>query len=118
MNTDKIHSRNILLTLWLAVVVSTLSVFCLSVALVRSKQHIMQYGYKISQLESSCAAYGVKINELDKEILKLNLSITTDIRQDWVKNTTVYHVKKRDIQYFALSKKSGKGRAVAHNLRK
>ncbi len=118
MKTRGNSSRKILWCLWLLIIVSSLLAFCLSITLIRSKQHIIQYGYRISQLESSCATYGVKISELDKEILRLNVAIIPSESSNWIKNATVHHVKKRDVQYFALSKKLGSGRTVAHNLKR
>lgn len=98
-----------------------LIMFCLSIFLVRSRQHIMQYGYKISQLEHSCSIYHSRIIELDRKILELssNSNIVHHITKNcWCKNNEVIHIKKKDIQYFALTKRLKTNQVVAQNSQK
>lgn len=105
--------------LWLLIVICGLSAFCLSISLIRSKQHIMQHGYTIGQLEGSCIAYDIRISELNKEILKRsNLSPSSKICSNWVKSPLVHHIKKRDVQYYAFNKRSKNNQTVAQNTRR
>lgn len=58
-----------------AVVLFAITMFSLSIFLIRSRQMMILYGREISSLEKSIALYDTKISELNAEIIKL---VSTD----------------------------------------
>ncbi len=119
MSMNKERFSKTILCLWILIIASGFVVFSLSILLIRSKQHVMQYGYNIGQLEASCVSYNTKIGELDKKILELsNFSNISVGNSSWTKTVNIRHIKKRDVQYFAFNKKLRNNQVVASNLKK
>ncbi|MDR0715447.1 MAG: hypothetical protein LBF25_01545 [Puniceicoccales bacterium] len=105
--------------LFLCVVALGLSIFCLALALVCSRQHIIKHGYSIGNLEHICFSYGKKISEVDRKIL--SMSTRSKIMErvevgEWKLESAVVHVSKRDMQRHALITKRHVGLAVAKNF--
>ncbi len=116
---NKKKNSKIVVYLCLVLVILSFVAFSLSISLIRSKQHIMQYGYTIGCLEKSCASYQSKIYELDKKILELtDDACLIDKTQSWVKDVNVHHVRKCDVQYFAFDKRIKNNQIVVNNSRK
>jgi cell division protein FtsL len=115
-NTFKLNSNH----LFLCMIVSGLVVFCLSLALVYFRQHIMRHGYSIGNLERACFSYEQKISELDREILSMgtrNKIIGRAERGTWKpRSAAVVHVSKNDIQRYALASGKHVDAVVAKNF--
>jgi hypothetical protein len=99
---------------FLCMVILGLSVFCLLLALVRSRQYIMRYGYSIGNLECACSHYEQKISELDRKII--SMSARSKIMEQvetgaWKSESVVVHISNGDVQRYALA--SGKYADVA-----
>jgi hypothetical protein len=114
-----IHKINYTTGLFLSGVVLGIVVFYLSISLVKSRQHALQDGYLISDLEQRCYSYNQKISELDKRILSMvsRSKITgTSKRETWKAGAKVVCVSKFDVQSYVLAKNGRANATVAKNF--
>ncbi|MDR2720819.1 MAG: hypothetical protein LBB15_00830 [Puniceicoccales bacterium] len=114
-NTSKFNSS----CPFLCTAILGLVLFCLSLALVRSRQHIMGRGYSIGNLEHICFSYEQKIAELDRAILAMGARSKIIERAEkgvWKPGSVAVHITRNDIQRYVLASGKHTDAVIAKNF--